>query len=126
MKLTENFNLEEFHCKDGTPVPEQYLPNLKKLAKNLQALRDELDAPVIVSGSGYRTEKHNKKAGGAPKSQHLTASAADISSPAFSPKEIAATIERLIIEGRMDEGGIGVYNTFVHYDIRGTRARWTL
>jgi len=24
----------------------------------------------------------------------------------------------------MKEGGLGLYNTFVHYDIRGTKARW--
>ena len=24
----------------------------------------------------------------------------------------------------MKEGGVGLYNGFVHYDIRGTKARW--
>jgi len=24
----------------------------------------------------------------------------------------------------MTEGGIGIYKGFVHYDIRGTKARW--
>lgn len=40
MKLEENFHISEFKCKDGTKVPEEYLDNVKKLAKNLQVLRD--------------------------------------------------------------------------------------
>ena len=34
------------------------------------------------------------------------------------------TIERLIREGKMEDGGMGRYSTFVHYDVRGSRARW--
>lgn len=124
MQLTENFHLSEFDCNDGTPVPDELLPNVKELAKNLQVIRDEIGQPLYISGSGYRTPEHNKKVGGAPKSQHLTASAADISSPGMSPKDLAAVIEQLIIEDRVKQGGIGIYPGFVHYDIRGTRARW--
>lgn len=124
MQLTENFHLSEFDCKDGTPVPDELLPNVKELAKNLQVIRDEIGQPLFISGSGYRTPEHNEKVGGAPKSQHLTASAADISSPGMSPKDLAAVIEELIIEDRVKQGGIGIYPGFVHYDIRGTRARW--
>ena len=29
-----------------------------------------------------------------------------------------------VIPGFMLQGGLGVYNTFVHYDIRKTKARW--
>ena len=31
---------------------------------------------------------------------------------------------QLIKEGKMKEGGIGIYSTFVHYDVRGWKARW--
>lgn len=124
MKLTKNFNLAEFHCKDGTPVPEKYYDNVKELAKNLQVLRDEIGEPLYVSGSGYRTPSHNKKVGGAPQSQHLTASAADISAKNYTPKQLAKLIETLIKEGRMKQGGLGVYPGFIHYDIRGEKARW--
>jgi len=125
MQLTKNFNLSEFHCKDGTPVPPMYYNNVKKLAANLQALRDYLGVAVRITGSGYRTPSHNKKVGGAPKSEHLTASAGDINADGFTPKQLAAQIEKLIIAGKMDEGGIGIYKGFVHYDIRGKKARWT-
>lgn len=124
MKLTKNFSRKEFDCNDGTPVPKIYYPNVKELATNLQVLRDHIGEAVLITGSGYRTEKHNKKVGGAKFSQHLTASGADINARSYTPKELANVIEELIREGKMKEGGIGVYKGFIHYDIRGTKARW--
>lgn len=122
-QLTENFNLHEFACTDGTPVPEQYYENVKEVADNLQVLRDELGCPIFINSS-YRTQSKNKAVGGVPNSQHLTSSAADICTKHYTPMEIAARIERLIKEGKMKQGGIGIYPGFVHYDIRGTKARW--
>lgn len=124
MKLTTNFSLQEFDCNDGTPVPEEFYGNVQELANNLQVLRDALDVPVLVTGSGYRTLKHNKKVGGAKSSKHLTASAADISVKTLTSKQLSAEIEKLIATGKMKQGGIGVYPGFVHYDIRGNKARW--
>lgn len=123
MHLTANFHSEEFNCKDGTPVPKLYIGNMRVLAKNLQVLRDELDEPVHLN-CAYRTPTHNKKVGGVANSQHLTCAAADITCKSKSPKELAAVIEELISAGKMTEGGIGIYAGFVHYDIRGTKARW--
>lgn len=124
MKLTENFNSSEFDCKDGTKVPEKFMANCKEVAKNLQVLRNELGVPVTITGSGYRTLSHNTKVKGAKNSQHLTCSAADINAKGYTPKELAAKIEVLIKNGKMKQGGIGIYSGFVHYDIRGTKARW--
>jgi uncharacterized protein YcbK (DUF882 family) len=124
MKLTKNFRREEFDCKDGTKVPAIYMDNVTEVADNLEILRTEIKEPVLITGSGYRTSKHNKKVGGAKFSQHLTASGADINAKNFTPKQLAAVIEKLIKEGKMKEGGIGIYPGFVHYDIRGTKARW--
>lgn len=122
-QLTENFNVSEFMCKDGTPVPEKYLCNVQLLAFNLQVLRDYLGEPVKLN-SGYRTPSYNKKVGGKPASKHLTAEAADITVKSKSPKQLAAVIEKLISEKKMKQGGLGVYPGFVHYDVRGTKARW--
>ncbi|SMG35469.1 YcbK family protein [Sphingobacterium psychroaquaticum] len=124
MQLTKNFTREEFDCKDGTQVPVQFLDNVRTLAINLQVLRDHIGEPVLITGSGYRTPAHNKAVGGAPLSQHLTASGGDINAKNYTPKKLAAVIEKLIAEGKMKQGGIGVYPGFVHYDIRGTKARW--
>jgi uncharacterized protein YcbK (DUF882 family) len=124
MKLTENFTRQEFDCKDGAKVPEKFIENVTKLAQNLEVLRAEINEPVKITGSGYRTKSHNDKVGGAKNSLHLTASAADINAKNYTPKELAKVIERLIKQGKMVEGGIGVYKGFLHYDIRGTKARW--
>jgi uncharacterized protein YcbK (DUF882 family) len=124
MNLTPNFTLEEFRCKDGTPVPTELLENVTELAQNLQVLRDNLGAAVTVTGSGYRTPAHNKKVNGAKNSQHLYAKAADINAEGYTPVALATVIERLIASGKMKQGGIGIYKNFVHYDIRGTKARW--
>lgn len=123
MKLSENFNLQEFACKDGAAVPIGLIGNVNELAKNLQALRDYLGEPVRIN-SAYRTADYNKKIGGVSESQHLLCKAADITVKSKTPKQLAAVIEDLIEQGKMKQGGIGVYPGFVHYDIRGTKARW--
>lgn len=124
LKLSENFNIEEFDCKDGTPVPKNLECNVIMLANNLQVLRDHLKEPVFITGSGYRTPSHNKAVGGANESEHLKANAADINVKSKSPRQLATVIEKLIASGKMEQGGIGVYKGFVHYDRRGNKARW--
>lgn len=116
MKLTKNFTRQEFDCKDGTIVPDKYLDNCRKVAQNLQVLRDFIKEPVHITGSGYRTPSHNKKVGGAKNSQHLTANGADINAKNYTPGELAEVIEHLIASGKMEQGGIGIYKGFVHYD----------
>ena len=124
VQLTKNFNSKEFDCKDGTKVPEKFMGNLQKLANNLQILRNELGVAVTVTGSGYRTPKHNKAVGGATNSQHLTANGADINAKGHTPKQLYDKIEILIASGKMEQGGLGLYKNFVHYDRRLTKARW--
>lgn len=123
MWLTKNFHLNEFACRDGRAVPEKYMNNVIELAKNLQILRDEIGQPIHINSS-YRPPDYNKRIGGAPKSQHLTASAADITAKSYTPKQLAAVVERLIKAGKMKQGGLGIYAGFIHYDVRGKKARW--
>ena len=122
-KLTENFNTNEFDCNNGMKVPDHLFKNRKELAQNLQVLRIYLGVPIKIN-SAYRTELYNQKIGGARKSQHLECKASDIRTDYHTPKEIHAKIEELIEQGKMKQGGLGLYNSFVHYDIRGTKARW--
>ncbi len=123
MQLTKNFKLDEFTCRDGSVVPGEHLPNVKKLCENLQILREEIGRPIVVI-SGYRSPEYNTKIKGAKKSQHLTASAADIIVNGMTSLEVRDTIIRLIKEGKMCKGGVGIYPTFTHYDVRGYNARW--
>ena len=48
MKLTENFSLHEFRCRDGSDVPEELMENVKELAENLQVLREYIQKPITV------------------------------------------------------------------------------
>ena len=123
MKLTNNFYLSEFKCNDGTDVPEELIPNVKTLARQLQALRDVLRAPIHINSS-YRHEEYNRGVGGSIRSQHLTAKAADIRVDGYDTNIIYDLIEELIRNGDMKQGGLGLYDSFVHYDIRGVKARW--
>lgn len=118
MVLTKNFISSEFACKDGTNVPSALLSNLQELAENLQVLRDELDAPLLVV-SGFRTISHNKKIGGAKNSYHLRAMAADIVVIGYTQDQVFAKILQLIKDGKMKAGGLHCYATWVHYDTRG-------
>lgn len=124
MKLSENFSISEFTCKDGTPVPPEYYDNVRELAQNLQVLRDYLNAPITIN-SGYRSPHYNDFiVKGAKKSQHKYATAADIVVKGHTPEQVAQAIEELIAQGRMKNGGLGRYWGFTHYDVRPTPARW--
>ena len=123
MQITENFNSSEFECKDGSKMPESVLNNIKELAKNLQIIRDFVCEPITIN-SAYRNAIYNKQIGGANKSFHLVGKASDITIQGLTPKEVHTLLLDLIKEGKISEGGIGLYNSFVHYDIRGTKARW--
>jgi uncharacterized protein YcbK (DUF882 family) len=123
MKLTKNFFISEFSCNDSTPVPDRLAANVLELSQNLQVLRDEIGEPLTIL-SGYRTPSWNKRVGGKPNSYHMKAMAADLTTKSFTPKQLHAKIEKLIKAGKMKQGGLGLYPGFVHYDIRGTLARW--
>jgi len=122
MMLSENFSLDELN-KHKFDVPNDVLDNLKMLAVQLEIIRAHFNAPVIIN-SGYRNLEYNRNIGSKDTSQHVKGTAADIVIKDVSPDEVADALEFLINVGMLKEGGVGRYNTFTHYDIRGTRARW--
>jgi V8-like Glu-specific endopeptidase len=121
---TDHFSLSEFHSHDGVQVPRGFRGNVQRVMQNLEVLRAELGGRSMTIVSGFRSCEHNHRVGGERRSRHLCGQAADIRVADTTPETVHATIERLIGEGRMQQGGLGIYNTFVHYDVRGTRARW--
>lgn len=122
-QLTKNFNIKEFACKDGTPVPEKYFENVQELANNLQVIRDYFNSSLLIN-SAYRTPIHNKKVGGVSTSTHLSAKAADIKVKGKTSKQVYDAVLELIKKGKIKNGGVGLYDTFVHFDIRNSPARW--
>ena len=113
--LSANFKVREFACSDGSDV----IFVAPELVEVLQKIRDHFKAAVTIS-SGYRTPSHNKKVDGATYSQHQYGTAADIKVKGVSPKTVAAYAETLLPK----KGGIGIYPTFTHVDVREVRSRW--
>jgi len=123
MKLTENFHIDEFKCKDGSSVPGEYVETVKTLAEQLQKIRDHFGKPITII-SGYRSPEYNSRIGGARRSQHMLATAADIVVAGVDSIEVWKAVKQLVADGVLLKGGVGLYKTFVHYDIRGRNARW--
>ena len=115
VKLSNNFKVNEFRCKDNSDV----IFISPALVDILQKIRNHYGKAVNIN-SAYRTPTYNKKVGGATYSQHLYGTAADIRINGVKPKDLAAYIETLM----PNYGGIGIYPTFVHVDIRQNKSRW--
>ncbi len=122
--LSANFSHAEFKSKDGAATPQWVLENLYELAAQLEVLRAAAGGKACSVTSGYRSPAHNRAVGGASKSEHMKGQAADLNVAGMAPAAVKTLIERLISEGKMKQGGIGLYSTFVHYDTRGYAARW--
>ena len=113
-KLSTNFRVREFACNDGTdPI---FIDS--DLVSVLQKIRTHFGKPVTIT-SAYRTPPHNSREGGTTYSQHLYGRAADIKISGVTPKKVADYAETLL-----PEGGIGIYNTFTHIDVRSVKSRW--
>ena len=112
-KLSANFTVKEFACKDGN-VAVLVDDNL---VNGLQKIRDHFGKPIHIN-SAYRTAAHNKAVGGSPNSQHLQGKAADIVIAGVSPLAVAQYAEHIGM------GGIGLYDGFTHVDSRDNKSKW--
>ena len=125
-QLTENFWLREFILSDFYTEKQQrkvinsvdtnILRNIHEVAENLQVLRSAINARIDVN-IGFRPVWYELEKGRSGKSQHTKAKAADIKSPFKTSRELYDIVEELITECKMKQGGLGYYNTFIHYDI---------
>ena len=133
-KLTKNFKEKEFvesrffgdFQKEVNKLyesNEEVRSNTKLLAEQLQVLRDELNKPVSIN-IGYRPLEWELKQGRSGKSQHVLGKAADIVVKGMQASDVANVISRLIRNGKMQDGGLGIYSSWVHYDIGGKGRRW--
>lgn len=113
--LSQHFQVKEFRCKDGndTIMIDSQLVNL------LETIRQHYNKPIYIN-SAYRTATHNAKIGGSPSSRHLTGQASDIHIQGVTPKELYTYISSII----PNNGGLGLYATFVHVDTRTNKSRW--
>ena len=115
-KLSQNFTVSEFACKDGS---DKVLIDTA-LVDVLQKIRNHFGKSVTIN-SGYRNAAYNTKIGGVSNSQHTKGTAADIVVQGISPLEVAQYAEYIMPKC----GGIGQYSSFTHIDTRTNRSRWT-
>lgn len=117
-KLSTNFTVKEFACKDGSDT----VLVAPRLVMVLQSIRSRFGAAVTIN-SGYRTPQYNAKVGGVAHSQHCYGTAADIVVRGKTPAAVAAYARQLM----PDWGGVGIYSKqgFTHIDVREAKADWT-
>lgn len=135
--MTKDFDIKEFlysrfyaEANVQDRVIESYYQdvavqdNLQILAEQLQVLRDYVAKPVLIN-IAYRPFWWEKMRGRKGNSQHCLGKAADITVRGMNTKVFHQIILNLIKEGKIVNGGLGLYQTFIHYDIRPYPARWS-
>lgn len=118
--VSDHFAWAEAACHDGTEVPIELQPNARRLANLvLEPIREKIGGPIVVI-SWYRTREYNVRIGGAEKSQHLWALAADIRPADISDLPLLkGVIEKMLVDGELPGlGGFGVYTAWLHVDAR--------
>lgn len=114
-QLSKHFRREEFHCTGCTPANPCWRGGWDtvdaELVEILEKVRAFFEAPVLVS-SGHRCPERNRAVGGVENSQHLLGRAADIKVVGIDPDQVWDFLRP------WHEGGLGVYDSFVHVDTR--------
>lgn len=117
-RLSQNFKVSDFKCRDGSDV---VLIN-PALIDLLEKIRNHFKKPIKIV-SAYRTPKYNRMLRGAAKnSQHMYGNAVDIKIEGVPTKDVYEWIDS------WHKGGLGLYPSFTHIDVRDTVgkniARW--
>jgi|TARA_R110000765_G_scaffold113976_2_gene206545 uncharacterized protein YcbK (DUF882 family) len=120
-KPSKHLSWSELACKDGTPYPLALrATRLRDLVGAFEAIRAGCGGLPIGVNSAYRTPSHNRKIGGARKSQHLQGRALDLRPP---NGWTVARFHTYIRDHVPAVRGLGRYRSFVHIDVRPGR-RW--
>lgn len=115
-KISQHFGVWEFKCKDNSRV----IVLDKALVELLEIIRLHYNKPLHIN-SGYRTVQYNASLkNSSPKSQHILGKAADIWLNDVSPKQLYSWLDA----SYPNSLGIGIYDTFVHVDVREGKSRW--
>ncbi|MBU4486699.1 MAG: hypothetical protein KKD38_07195 [Candidatus Delongbacteria bacterium] len=153
MKLSPNFALSDFVCKQESDFPKYIIIKerlLLKLEYILELLRNKnIGISKFKFISAYRTPYYNKSIGNVAYSRHIYGGAADIcidednngrmddiNKDGILDHKDAVYFYQLIEEQTNDRsyldfiGGLGLYKrneahpSFIHVDTRGFKARW--
>jgi uncharacterized protein YcbK (DUF882 family) len=116
-KINTNFKRSEFTCGCGCGFDTVDV----RLADIIQQIRTSIQQPISPS-SGCRCKPYNDSLpNSSPTSQHIQGKAADIPCKGELRNKIYA-LAATILDGN---GGLGIYDTWVHIDVRsGIGQRW--
>lgn len=87
----------------------------------VEAIREKFGPTTIHSA--YRSPEYNAAVAKSKDSRHSHNDALDFSCENGTPAEWLAELKAMRAAG-MFQGGLGLYNTFVHVDTRGVNAEW--
>lgn len=127
--LTPSFNLSDFELNRAKETWN--LPGLRRLAWNLEVIREASGGREMKITSACRDPKSGRQFGdeydsvgqipasGCHKKFHTCCEAVDFKLDGLSNRKAHALVRKLRHEGRIDTGGLGLYpDSFIHVDIR--------
>ena len=123
-RVTDHFLFSECTCPCCERV--KIIPGFFRHMKLLERMRQELGFPIIIN-SGYRCPEHNREVNGSLHSWHMNfatdvrpAWVQDIDDEEFLRRLVSMHESAL----KLNFGGIGEYNSFLHLDLRQEKTRW--
>lgn len=102
------------------PLTPKLYTNAVKLLVAVNFLREKYGKPMVIS-SGYRPDKYNREAGGAPTSPHLTCEAIDIFDRDRSLTEFILDNPKILEELDLYMEDPGHATQWVHVQIRSVK-----
>ena len=111
VRLSKNLMAREVVCQGVGCCQESIIS--KRMVETYQAIRDEYGDAIEIAtadGSGYRCDTHNREVGGASGSLHKVGCAFDMH--CLDKAKLLRIVERKITDGE-----IGIYDTFIHVGV---------
>jgi hypothetical protein len=125
-QITKNFNLKEFACHDGSPVPAKAHGAIRRLClAYLEPMRAKFGSCTVLSG--YRHKAYNRRIGGASQSHIYDLDPSPNAGQSYvrgNPVIVNAVGPET---GYGKGGGFGRYDRsgFVHCDNRRYNSNWS-
>lgn len=121
-EFTEYFHVTRRGATNSEP-PREMWGNIVPTIRVVDELRATMGRPIVLLSS-YRSPAYNRAIGdAAPKSLHMQFRALDIAVSGRTPRQVFNQLLTWRAAGRF-KGGLGLYNSFVHIDTRGSNATW--
>lgn len=111
VRLSKNLMAHEVVCQGVGCCQESIIS--KRMVETYQDIRDEYGDAIEIAtagGSGYRCDTHNREVGGASGSLHKLGCAFDMHC-----RDKAKLLR--VVERKITDGEIGVYDTFIHVGV---------